>query len=76
MKNYDSVLEEEQSFKKLRLTFSSKLNWGSCMISIPKTTSKKFGAFLLKLLYISINPPYNHAWNTAVMSELMFLVAT
>ena len=26
----DSVLEEKQSFKMLGVTFSSKLDWGSC----------------------------------------------
>ena len=30
-----SVLEEKSSFKMLRLTFSSKLDWGSYIISIP-----------------------------------------
>ena len=39
-----SVLEEKLSFKMLRLTFSSKLNWGSCIVSIAKTVSKKIGA--------------------------------
>ena len=32
--------------------------------------------FLLRLLCISINLPYTHAWNTAVMSGLMPVVAT
>ena len=35
-----SVLEEKSYFKMLELTFSSKLNWGTCIISITKTTSK------------------------------------
>ena len=39
-----SVLEEKSSFKMLGLTFSSKLDWGSYIISIAKTTSKKIGA--------------------------------
>ena len=30
----------------------------------------------MKLLCISINLPYGHAWNTAVMSGLVLLVAT
>ena len=29
-----SVLEEKSSFKMLGLTFSSKLDWGSCIISL------------------------------------------
>ena len=37
------VLEEKSSFKMLELTFSSKLDWGSYIISIPKTDSKKIG---------------------------------
>ena len=36
-----SVLEEKSSFKMLGLTFSSKLDWGSHIISIAKTASKK-----------------------------------
>ena len=34
-----SVLEEKSSFKMLRLTFSSKLDWGSYIIFIAKTAS-------------------------------------
>ena len=34
-----SILEEKLSFKMLGLTFSSKLDWGSCIISIAKTAS-------------------------------------
>ena len=36
-----SILEEKSPFKMLGLTFSSKLDWGSYIISIAKTTSKK-----------------------------------
>ena len=36
-----SVLEEKSSFKVLESTFFSKLDWGSCIISIAKTASKK-----------------------------------
>ena len=36
-----SILQEKSSFKMLRLTFSSKLDWGSYIISIAKTASKK-----------------------------------
>ena len=39
-----SVLEEKSSFKMLGLTFSSKLDWGSYIISIAKTAFKKIGA--------------------------------
>ena len=42
----ESVLEEKSSFKMLGLTFSSKLDWGSYMISIAKTAFKKIGALI------------------------------
>ena len=35
------VLEEKSSFKMLGLSFSSKLDWGSYIISIPKTAPIK-----------------------------------
>ena len=41
-----SVLEEKPSFNMLGLTFSSKLDWGSDIISIAKTASKKIGALI------------------------------
>ena len=41
-----SVHEEGSSFKMLGLTFSSKLDWGSYIISIAKTASKKIGALI------------------------------
>ena len=78
-----SILEEKTSFKMLGLTFSSKLDWGSYILSIAKTASKKIGALirsmkflLLRLLCISINLPYGHAWNTVVISGQVLLVAT
>ena len=41
-----SILEEKSSFKMLGLNFSSKLDWGSYIISISKTASKKIGALI------------------------------
>ena len=41
-----SVLEEKSSFKMLGLTFSSKLDWSSYIISIAKTASKKIGTLI------------------------------
>ena len=41
-----SVLEEKSSFKMLRLTFCSKLERGSYIISIAKGASKKIGALI------------------------------
>ena len=32
-------------------------------------------SFLLRLLFISINLPYGHAWNTVVMSGMVLIVA-
>ena len=47
------VLEEKSSFKMLCLTFSSKLDWGSYIISIAKTASKKIGAFIHSIKFLS-----------------------
>ena len=48
-----SVLEEKTSFKMLGLTFSSKLDWGSYIVSIAKTASKKIGAFIRSMQFLS-----------------------
>ena len=48
-----SVLEENSSFKMLGLTFSSKLDWGSYIISIAKTVSKKIGALICPVKFLS-----------------------
>ena len=48
-----SALEEKSSFKMLRLTFSSKLDWGSYIISIAKTASKKIGALIRSMKFLS-----------------------
>ena len=37
----------------LGLTFSSKLDWGSYIISIAKTTSKKIGALIRSMKFLS-----------------------
>ena len=47
------VLEEKSSFKILGLTFSSKLDWGSYIISIAKTASKKIGALIHSIKFLS-----------------------
>ena len=47
------VLEEETSFKMLGLTFSSKLDWGSYIDSIGKTASKKIGALIRFMKFLS-----------------------
>ena len=48
-----SVLEEKSSFKILGLTFSSKLDWGSYIVSIPKTASKKIGDLIRSMKFLS-----------------------
>ena len=53
MKMDGSVLEEKSSFKMLGLTFSSKLDWGSYIISIVKTASKKIGALICSMKLLS-----------------------
>ena len=46
-----SVLEEKTSFKMLALT--SKLDWGSCIVSIAKTASKEIGALIRSMKFVS-----------------------
>ena len=48
-----SVLEEKKSFKMLGLTFSSKLDWGSYIVSIAKIASKKIGALIHSMKFLS-----------------------
>ena len=79
-----SVLEEKSSFKMLGLTFFSKLDWRSYIISITKTASKKIEALIRSMkflspgvalyLYKSTIGPYT--WNTVVTCGLVTLVAT
>ena len=48
-----SVLEEKTSFKRLGLTSSYKLDWGSYIVSIAKTASKKTGALIRSMKFLS-----------------------
>ena len=48
-----SILEVKSSFKMLGLTFSSKLDWVSYIISLAKTASKKIGALIRSMKFIS-----------------------
>ena len=48
-----SVLEEKTSFKMLGLTFSSKLDWGSYIVSIAKTAPKKIAALIRSMKFLS-----------------------
>ena len=49
----EPALEEKSSFKMLGLTFSSKFDWGSYIISITKTASKKTGALIRPMKFLS-----------------------
>ena len=60
----------------MELSFSSKFDWGSHIISI---ISKKIGALICSMkffspevTFISINLPYDIAWNILVMSRLVY----
>ena len=48
-----SILEEKTSFKMLGLTFSSKLDWSSYIVSIAKTASKKIGDLIRSMKFLS-----------------------
>ena len=48
-----SVLEKKSSFKMLGLTFSSKLDWGSYIISNAQTASKKIVALICSVKFLS-----------------------
>ena len=67
----------------LGLTCSSKLDWGSYIVSIAKTAPKKIEDLilsmkflLLRLLFISVNLPYGCTWNAVVICGHVLLVAT
>ena len=53
MKMDGFVLEEISSFKMQGLTFSSKFDWGSYIISVAKTGSKKIGALIHSMKFLS-----------------------
>ena len=48
-----STLQEKSSFKMPGLTFSSKLGWGSYIVSIAKAASKKIRALIGSMKFIS-----------------------
>ena len=50
---YGSAVEEKSSFKKLELSSSFKLDWGSYIFSIIKTGSKEIGAFICSMNFLS-----------------------
>ena len=48
-----SVLDKKSSFKMLELTFSLKLDWGFYVISIAESASKKIGALIRSMKFLS-----------------------
>ena len=48
-----STLEEKSSSKMLGLTFFSKLDWGSYILYIVKTASKKVGVLIRSMNFLS-----------------------
>ena len=77
-----SVLEKKSFFKMLGLT-SFKLDWRSYIISVAKTASKKIGALIHSMKFLSpevalylYKSTIHHVWNTVVTSGLVPLVAT
>ena len=59
MKMDGSALQKKSFFKMLGLTFSSKLDWGSYIISIAKTASKKTGALIGSMKFLSFEVALN-----------------
>ena len=52
VKMYGFALVEKSFFKMLGLTVSSNLDWGSYIISVPQTASKKNGALILSMKFL------------------------
>ena len=46
------ILEEKSLFKMLGMTFSSKLDWGSYIISIATIASKKIGGLIHSVKFL------------------------
>ena len=65
-----SVLEEKASFKMLGLFFSFKLNWGSHIICIAETVSKKIGVLICSTKFLSPEAAL-YLWNTVAMCGLV-----
>ena len=53
MKIDGCVFEEKSSFKMLELTFSFKLDWGSYIISVAITVSKKIWVLITSMKFLS-----------------------
>ena len=48
-----SILKEKSSFKMMGLTFSCKLDWGSYIVSIDQTASKKIEVLIRSIKFLS-----------------------
>ena len=57
MKIDGCVFEEKSSFKMLELTFSFKLDWGSYIISVAITVSKKIWVLITSMKFLSPEVP-------------------
>ena len=86
MKMGESCLAEKSFCKRMGPSFTTKLDWGSYIMSITKTASKKIGALIGSItfvssevalyLYNSIIQPYMeccyHIWSSAPTLRLIF----
>ena len=67
-----SVLEEKSPFKMLRLTFFSKLDWGSYIACVAKTASKKIGALIRSMKFLSAEDAlYFYKYTTLLCMECL-----
>ena len=68
------VHEEKSYFKMLGLTFSSKLDWASYIISVAKTASKKIGTLVCSMKFLSpevVLYVYNMAMHGILLSCIL-----
>ena len=68
----DGSVLEKSSFKMLVLTFSSKLDWNSYIISIAKTASKKIGTLICFMKFLSPEVAL-YLYESTVHSRLLVL---
>ena len=71
-----SVPEKKSCLKMLGLSFCSKLDWGSSIISIAKTSSKKIGALTRSIKCVSPEAALCLSIYHTAMYGLLLLVAT
>ena len=53
MKIDGSVREEKSSFEMLGLTFSSKFDWGSYIVTVAKIATSKMGVLIRSMKFLS-----------------------